>query len=342
MIDKQKISIIIPVHNPGKYLIDCLLSVIEQSYKNIEIIIVNDDSTDGSIAIIEDFQKKDSRIKYFFTNQHNAALTRREGIRQSTAEYVCFVDSDDIIDKQYVKALYDALCNSGLEISTAKIANFTNESDISNDFGDTNRTKVVDNLLSYFVDNYHSDKRSKFVSQSIDAKMFKKELLENLDYSVIKTNILEDNFILPQILRRVGGQEIAMLDKTLYFYRSTQGSTMWSVLSKKISYDGREIDYPELFDIAMNHLANIYKGHTDVDMYVYKIKAREYYDLAKLVVDKNIHIDNIEARNRILEIENKELNTFIYKTLRSTSHRIGRAVTFPARRLKRTIRAIKD
>jgi|GEM_PF-2541980 len=345
------VSIIIPVHNPGKLLDVCLQSVIEQSYKNIEIIVVNDDSSDDSESIIKGFQKKDSRIKYFYTNQHNAAFTRREGIKESSAKYVCFVDSDDVIDKQYVQVLYETLIETGVEIATAKIANFTCNEDMLVAHNDSGKTQINDNLLKYFADNYHSDKKSKYISQSINAKIFKKDLFENLDYTVIKTRILEDNFIVPQILKNSKLQKIAMIDKTLYFYRSNQNSTMAMSLSKMISYDGVEISFPQLFEIATSYIKELYANNENIDYCIYKIKSQEYFSLAKQIVDKNIYISNMEVSIHDMEVlihdmeahinnistQQETLNRIIANISDSKSYKIGRAITLPVRVLKRIL-----
>ena len=90
------ISIIIPVFNNAKYLPFCLNSIIYQSLKNIEILCINDGSTDESLKILKEFQKIDNRI--IIINQHNkgAALCRNKGIKKSKGKYIAFIDSDDI------------------------------------------------------------------------------------------------------------------------------------------------------------------------------------------------------------------------------------------------------
>ena len=96
----MKVSVIIPVYNSSKYLKECLDSVVKQTYKNLEILIINDNSTDDSINIIKKY--KDPRIKLINLKETNgAALARNKGIEKATGDYITFIDSDDywILDK---------------------------------------------------------------------------------------------------------------------------------------------------------------------------------------------------------------------------------------------------
>ena len=101
----EKVSVIVPVFNVEKYLRQCLDSILQQTYQNLEIIIINDGSTDGSDAICREYAGKDSRISYFAKENTGISDTRNVGIRQATGEYVTFVDSDDWVEHTYVEEL---------------------------------------------------------------------------------------------------------------------------------------------------------------------------------------------------------------------------------------------
>ena len=102
-----KISVIVPVYNTEKYLERCIKSIINQSLTDIEIIVINDGSTDNSEQILKNFACKDSRIRII--NQKNAGLsiTRNNGLQIASGEYISFIDSDDYIHKDMIKILYD-------------------------------------------------------------------------------------------------------------------------------------------------------------------------------------------------------------------------------------------
>lgn len=98
----DKVSVIIPVYNSSKYLKECLDSVINQTYKNIEIIIVNDKSTDDSLSIINSY--KDKRIKLINLKENvGVSLARNKGVENSTGNYICFLDSDDYWNLNKIK-----------------------------------------------------------------------------------------------------------------------------------------------------------------------------------------------------------------------------------------------
>ena len=98
----MKVSVIIPVHNSEKYLLECLNSVINQTYKNLEIIVIDDKSTDNSVNIIKNI--KDKRIKLIeLSINSGAAIARNKGIEASTGDYICFLDSDDYWNKDKIE-----------------------------------------------------------------------------------------------------------------------------------------------------------------------------------------------------------------------------------------------
>lgn len=114
---ENKVSVIIPVYNVEKFLRKCLKSVITQSFRNLEIIVVNDGSTDTSPKICEECAKLDSRIKVI--NKTNGGLSdaRNAGMIHMTGQYIAFIDSDDFIDREYIRVLYDNAINNDADIS---------------------------------------------------------------------------------------------------------------------------------------------------------------------------------------------------------------------------------
>ncbi len=101
-----KLSIIIPVYNSEKYLRQCLDSAMNQTLTDIEIICINDGSTDGSLKILEDYAQKDNRIKIISQENQGISITRNVGIAQAVGEYVAFLDSDDYMALDYCEKLY--------------------------------------------------------------------------------------------------------------------------------------------------------------------------------------------------------------------------------------------
>jgi glycosyltransferase involved in cell wall biosynthesis len=111
------ISLIIPCYNAEFSLEKCLKSVIEQDYPTLEIIIIDDGSTDNSSKIYEEFQRKDQRIKIIKQENAGVANARNKGIKIANGEYLCFVDSDDWVEKNYCSELYRLLISENADIS---------------------------------------------------------------------------------------------------------------------------------------------------------------------------------------------------------------------------------
>ena len=110
MNNNPKVSIIIPVYNVEQYLRQCLDSVVNQTFKDIEIIVINDGSTDNSLQIIREFQLKDNRIILIDLKQNSGlANARKKGIVTSKCKYITFVDSDDWVTKDYIEILYSSI-----------------------------------------------------------------------------------------------------------------------------------------------------------------------------------------------------------------------------------------
>jgi len=111
------ITVIVPIYNVCEYLERCVNSIINQTYANLEIILVDDGSTDGSEEICEQYLKKDSRIKVIHKENGGLVSARKAGLEKAGGEYIGFVDADDYIDKSFYEHLLDNLIDTGSDIS---------------------------------------------------------------------------------------------------------------------------------------------------------------------------------------------------------------------------------
>lgn len=116
-----EISIIVPVYNVENYLKDCIESIINQTFNNFELILINDGSTDKSGEICDEYSKLDTRIKAIHTEYKGVSSARNIGISIAKSMYIGFVDSDDYIDKDMYKTLYDLCIDNGCDISICKL-----------------------------------------------------------------------------------------------------------------------------------------------------------------------------------------------------------------------------
>lgn len=333
------ISLIIPMHNTEKFIAECLDSAINQTYRNIEIIVVDDDSKDGSAEITKAYQKKRNNISYIKTKNGNAAKTRRDGLKESKAGLVCFVDSDDVLDEKYVERLYGAMKETGVSISACNIDIFSDEFKETRSPLET-RPYTLDSTAGSFADHYHMSDTNKLTLQTMPCKLFKKELFNDLDYTVLVTNIFEDNFILAQILSKV--EKIGVVDETLYWYRQATGTTSGDTVKTTVDYNGEKLNSIEFFrDVVMAYCRKTLKG-PNVDAAIDRLSADEFFNYARMVPDLLAHKEYLEQK---IELDRDTIQNYDVKTralLESKSYRIGRSLTGPARVVKKIMKNGSD
>ena len=119
----ELVSVIVPVYNVEKYLKKCVDSILSQSYQNIEVILINDGSLDGSGEICEAYAKKDERIKYITQNNSGLGKTRNRGIEEASGKYLLFVDSDDYIENTMIEKLYHNITESHADVASCGVYN---------------------------------------------------------------------------------------------------------------------------------------------------------------------------------------------------------------------------
>ena len=121
------VSIIVPIYNEEKYLGHCLESLLDQSYENLEIICVNDGSTDNSLEILNEYSKRDFRVKLFVQPNQGLSISRNNGLSKANGEYVLFVDCDDWIERDTIKLLYEnAQMNDSEVVLYNSVEEYTN------------------------------------------------------------------------------------------------------------------------------------------------------------------------------------------------------------------------
>lgn len=120
------VSIIIPVYNPGEALHRCLDTVLAQTYHNIEVIAVNDGSTDGSGQVCKQYSAGDERLRYISQPNAGVSVARNRGITEAKGEYICFVDSDDSVNANYIECMLEAIEKSQADIAIQGLKQYKN------------------------------------------------------------------------------------------------------------------------------------------------------------------------------------------------------------------------
>ena len=159
------ISVIYPVYNVGDYLERSLQSVLNQDFADFEVIAVDDGSTDGSMTVLEKFAAADARLKVVKKEHKGVAKTRFEALKTAQGEYVCFVDSDDILPKNALSVLYNSLVSNDADISEGNYCKVFPDGKIVNyEFPENTVVSAQENLDLLF---------SRKVLYSLWAKLYK-------------------------------------------------------------------------------------------------------------------------------------------------------------------------
>ena len=217
----EKITVIVPVYNVEHYLDKCLDSVIKQTYKNIEIIVVNDGSTDNSGEICQEYAQKDNRIVYIEKENGGLSDARNAGLDQMTGSYVTFVDSDDWIEQDYVETLYQKITEYQADIAIGNYYSFDEERSVFlfHILGDSYYEKAHDNV-SIFENLYENQEMRSFALISAWGKLYKARLFEQLRFDIGKLG--EDGYLNQKVY--LLSEKVIYLNKGLYAYRIRKGS----------------------------------------------------------------------------------------------------------------------
>ena len=218
----EKITIIVPVYNVEHYLDKCLESLINQTYKNLEIIVINDGSIDNSGIICQEYAQKDNRIVYIEKENGGQSEARNMGLDRMTGSYVTFVDSDDWIELDYVEILYKKITEYQADIAVGNYYSF-NETEgmyYFHIFGDSYHEKVYDNV-SIFENLYESQEMKSFALISVWGKLYKADLVKHLRFDIGKLG--EDGYLNQKIY--LLAEKTIYLNKGLYAYRQREGSS---------------------------------------------------------------------------------------------------------------------
>ena len=217
----EKITVIVPVYNVEHYLNKCLDSLINQTYKNLEIIVINDGSTDNSGIICQEYAQKDSRIIYIEKENGGLSDARNAGLDRMTSSYVTFVDSDDWIEQDYVEVLYNKLTEYQADVSVGNYYSY-NEDEGMYYFhinGGSYCEKVFDNV-SIFENLYESQEMKSFALISAWGKLYKASLFDYIRFD--KGKLGEDGYMNQKLYLLV--QKVIYINQGLYAYRQRSGS----------------------------------------------------------------------------------------------------------------------
>lgn len=220
MTRKDLISIIIPVYNVKPYLESCVKSVLRQTYEKIEIILVDDGSTDGSSAICDKIKKIDNRIQVYHKENGGLSDARNYGVEKSKGKYVMFIDSDDLVEESIVTYLHNNIVFYDSDISVCDYVRFVDEKKVN--YLINGHSEIIESQMALKLFLYQ-----KRISTSACAKLYKSDILKKNKF--IKGQRFEDNDFLYRVISC--SESISYGNMALYGYRIRKSSITTSTFS---------------------------------------------------------------------------------------------------------------
>lgn len=246
---EEKVSIIIPVYNAGKYLRECLDSVLGQTYNNVEIVAVNDGSTDDSKQILEEYASKHLNVKVFHTENRGVCAARNMGLDNISGEWVMFVDADDYLVKNAIEILYNDAVNHNADMAIGKVRGENEKKQQDDSTALTIWTKR-EALINGLDDNP--------LLYGCVSKLFKYQLIKDIRF-VLNKKAHEDGYFV--FLALIKEPIVTVNEKSLYIYRYNAESASHAKFSDKFfdvlyfnELKRKTIEelYPELIEKSYN------------------------------------------------------------------------------------------
>ena len=301
---EEKISIIVPIYNAEKWLEKCIKSIIDQTYKNIEILLINDGSKDKSLEICEEFAKKDNRIVVINKKNEGVSISRNIGIEKSTGKYIKFVDSDDWLEKDTCEELIDLINKEKTDLAICGLNIYQN--------GKLLRTPHLDKKIVEIKKGLEEFKYINKVFASPCNKLYKKEKIKEM----FKTDldIGEDVLFNLQYLRNI--EKISITEKCLYNvcldnseslnrkFREDKLDVNFDLLDKQIEFSNY------LYDVKPkdNFIYSLYLLH----FHAFLLQAIEKFDKRKTkqIIKKYVNDKRVENACRIVKLDRIDYKIF--------------------------------
>lgn len=267
-INVPKVSVIVPVYNVGKYLRQSLDSLVNQTLKEIEIICINDGSTDDSYDILEEYKVKDSRIVVVHKENKGTGAARNDGLRLAKGECIGFVDPDDWIKPEMYERLYGLIKEKNLDIAMCMPDGFDEKNKVNAPFPyfvDDNFNNIPENKIF----NWHDLSPFKY-PMCVWNKLYTKELFDKNNIEFAQGLDFEDHKVIFGAL--FAAQKIFFIREKLYVYRYNREGSVLTDNNRRL------IDHIEIFNIVEDLLKKT--AGSDVlrnDFLLYKIHNLLYY-----------------------------------------------------------------
>lgn len=221
------ISIIVPIYNAEKFLKECIISLIQQSYKNLEIILINDGSKDSSGTICDDYAKKDKRIKVIHKQNEGVSIARNIGLDVARGKYIGFVDSDDICELDMFEKLYYAISESNVDIALCMFSDYVDgikkEHKEPIKVGKYDKNQIINEIIMPMVGSPITSPQCAPVMGTLCRCIFKYDII-NISTPLRMKNIKIAEDLLFDIEYLCRCQNAIVIGDALYNYRMNESS----------------------------------------------------------------------------------------------------------------------
>lgn len=281
-----KISVIVPVYNVEKYIRKCVDSILNQTMQDLEIILVDDGSTDRSGEICDEYREKDIRIKVIHKKNGGLSDARNVGEKNATADYVIFLDGDDYIHREMLETLYFPIKEQGVDLSTCGVFNVYDEKEIP-------QYSKIEQFLCTGSKAFGLILEGNIIPGTICNKLIKREIADKICFPVGR--LYEDVFYTLKLIPLVN--QVYVTTKPMYYYVHRQGSITTSKFKEKdmdIVYAYRETmelvkkQYPDLVSQAEFRLLWAYFVVVDRTLELDNFKNNVYYQQSRKFLKRNI------------------------------------------------------
>lgn len=294
------LSVIVPVYNVQDYLRQCVDSIINQSYKNLEIILVDDGSTDDSGIICDDYAKKYDNVLVFHKPNGGQSSARNLGLKKAKSDYIAFIDSDDFIEPNMFEVLLNHIFNYNADISMCSYRPF---------FNDCVREREEDSKISVF---YEDDVLLRLYYEfSPCNKIFKKTLFDNINFPEGK--IYEDA---RTIYKLAASAKCAVVEKKCFYnYRIRNTGTMGSFSIE--NFLDRVSVWDEIYDFVHSRFSRkdlamlvAKKNRLVIELLTLILKRKQLIDQGEIIVGLVSHIKRPFIMNSKISLKSKIIGCF--------------------------------
>lgn len=217
----EKVSVIVPVYNAEDYLEQCLNSILEQTYDNIELILVNDGATDKSAQICERYKEQDHRVKVYHKTNGGVSSSRNRALESVTGDFILFVDCDDWLEKDHIEQLYQLLKKTDADIAIGNFVQFLeDEQSFAFHVGPDQYFEETYHPFDWFKVQYEAKYNLSQCFTVPWAKLYKASLFEDIVYPTDKK--VEDDYTTYKV--HLQADKIAFMNKGIYLHRKRNTS----------------------------------------------------------------------------------------------------------------------